>query len=221
MVQHVDGGIYDYDWAAPARLESLSHSATRWNDGQQVNLEADYKYSDCIWGMPIEFWPLAGFRFQRFDMTAYGGEQLFGGRLGPFTNQGDALTINQQYYTGYLGFQLRRCIERECRPPVNLVFQFDWGATGAYMVDHHILRTDPPNFYNTISTGGDTIHLALSGDVPLNCHLALGLRADYQRIRSTGTITQISNGAAFFQSSDCVLVKSEQTDITAYLLYTF
>ncbi|MGD0382755.1 MAG: hypothetical protein ABSA77_04475 [Thermoguttaceae bacterium] len=97
MVQHVDGGIYDSDWSAPAQLESLSHSATRWNDGQQVNLEADYKYSDCIWGMPIEFWPLAGFRWEKFSMTAYDGVQLFGGRLGPFSIQGDDLTINLQH----------------------------------------------------------------------------------------------------------------------------
>jgi hypothetical protein len=222
MVQHVVGGIYDSDWSAPAQLESLSHSATRWNDGQQVNLEADYKYSDCIWGMPIEFWPLAGFRWEKFSMTAYDGVQLFGGRLGPFSIQGDDLTINQQYYTGYIGFQLRKCIERECKSPINLVFQFDWGATGAYMVDHHLIRFDIPNsnFYNMQSTGGDTIHLALSGDVPINCHLSLGLRADYQRIRTTGSMVQIQD-TRVFTDFDCVLVKSEQTDITAYLQYTF
>ena len=27
-------------------------------------------------GLPIELWPLAGFRFQRFDMTAHDGMQL-------------------------------------------------------------------------------------------------------------------------------------------------
>jgi outer membrane protease len=233
MVQHIDGGMYDYDWNTkyitpqndPSRLDSLSHAATRWNDGQQINLEADYKYSDCFLGMPIEVWPLAGFRFQRFDMTAYGGYQIvsrnnvWGPPDRPFDNQGDGLTINQQYYTGYLGFQLRKCIERECRPPVNLAFQFDWGGTGAYMVDHHLQRET--DMYTIMSTGGDSVHLALSGDVPLNCHLALGLRADYQRIRTTGSMTQIQNGEVTYTGNYGVLVKSEQTDITAYLQYTF
>ena len=82
MVQHIDHGMNDYDWNVvdprndPARLDSLSHSSTRWNDGQQINIEADYKYSDCFLGMPIEVWPLAGFRFERLDMTAYAGDQL-------------------------------------------------------------------------------------------------------------------------------------------------
>jgi outer membrane protease len=226
MVQHIDGGMYDYDWSGPDRaFASLSHSATRWNEGQQINLEADYKYSECFLGMPIEVWPLAGFRFQRFDMTAYDGIQLVNdGTIPNLPNpgdtwSGDALTINQQYYTGYIGFQLRRCIERECRPPINLVFQFDWGGTGAYMVDHHLRRET--DLYSMQSTGGDTVHLALRGDVPINCHLKLGLQADYMRIRTTGTMHQIIGVRTTDTWSEGVLVKSEQTDITAYLQYTF
>jgi len=225
MVQHIDGGMYDYDWSGPDRAAgSLSHAATRWNDGQKIELEADYKYSDCFLGMPIEFLPLAGFRFQRFDMTAYDGIQLVDdGTIGvpPVGSlyPGDGLTINQQYYTGYIGFQLRRCIERECRPPINLAFQFDWGGTGGYMVDHHLHRE--VDLYTMQSTGGDAVHLALRGDVPINCHLKLGLQADYMRIRTTGTMHQLVNGNSTHTWGEGVLVKSEQTDITAYLQYTF
>jgi hypothetical protein len=236
MVQRIDGGMKDYDWNIadprndPTRLDSLSHSATRWNDGQKLEIEADYKYSDCILGMPLEVWPLAGFRWQRFDITAYNMTQLIGGGHIPgdgnipdpgYSIAGDGLTFNQQYYIGYIGFQLRRCVQRECRPPINLMFQFDWGATAGYMVDHHLLRTDIPNFFTTESTGGDTVHLCLAGDIPLNCHWDAGLRADYYRIRTTGTITQYSNGQVISHGDDGVLVKSEQTDITAYLQYTF
>ncbi|MGD0382753.1 MAG: hypothetical protein ABSA77_04465 [Thermoguttaceae bacterium] len=239
MVQRIDGGINDYDWniAAPTndptRLDSLSHSATRWNDGQKIELEVDYKYSDCFLGMPIEVWPLAGFRFQRFDMTGYDLTQNIGGGVQPNGNPipnpgdfypGDILTLNQQYYIGYIGAQLRSCIERECRPPINLVFQFDWGATGAYNVDHHIdYERLGIHRYNMESTGGDALHLSLSGDVPLNCHLSLGLQADYMRIRTTGTHRLIESGAATedLSWSNGVLVKSEQTDITAYLRYTW
>ncbi len=232
MAQHIDGGIYDYDWNIDTprnnatRLDSLSHSATRWNDGQQLNLEADYKYSDCILGMPIEVWPLAGFRWERLDMTAYGTVQLVPPD-GPFANQGDIGTENQQFYTGFIGFQLRRCIERECRPPINLMFQFDWGATGGYSVDEHLDYYYRYGYhrYKMDSTGGDTIHLALCADVPLNCHWDLGLKADYYRIRTTGTerllVVQGDQILADGSNSNGVLVKSEQTDITVYLQYIF
>jgi hypothetical protein len=245
MVQHIDGGIYDYDWNCatglprnnPTRLDSLSHSATRWNDGQQINIEGAYKYSDCLLNMPIQVWPLAGFRWQRFDMTAYGMNQIanspngWPGPLGPYAaNQGDILTFDQQYYTGYLGFQLRRCIERECRQPINLMFQFDWGATGGYNVDRHldyyVQSGGAIDRYTMDSTRGDTIHLALSADIPLNCRWNLGLRADYMRIRTTGThrMLVLDGGGAPLLDVDWtngVLVKSEQTDFTAYLQYTF
>ena len=233
MAQHIDGGMKDYDWNTdfilprndPDRLDSLSHSSTRWNDGQQIDIEADYKYSDCFLGMPIEVWPLAGFRWERLDMTAYAGDQLVSrngafGPLGPFAFQGDALTFNQQYYTGYLGAQLRKCIERECRAPINLVFQFDWGATAGYNIDHHLLRSG--DRYTMESTGGDTIHLGLCADVPLNCRWSAGLAGDYYRIRTTGTHRLLNVPQSTDISWDNgVLVKSEQTDITLYLKATW
>ena len=82
-VAHADGAVHQRQFdrlrlalvpgGAPA---SVSQSATRCNDGQKLELEGDYKWSDCFLGTQIELWPLAGFRFQRFDMTAYDGLQL-------------------------------------------------------------------------------------------------------------------------------------------------
>ena len=62
-----------------------------------------------------------------------------------------------------------------------------------------------------------------AGDVPLNCHFAVGLQADYLRIRTTGTHHWVESGAATVNLSwdNGVLVKSEQTAITAYLRYTW
>ena len=227
MVQHIDHGMNDYDWNVvdprndPARLDSLSHSSTRWNDGQQINIEADYKYSDCFLGMPIEVWPLAGFRFERLDMTAYAGDLLVSrngafGPLGPFDFQGDALTFNQQYYTGYIGAQLRKCIERQCRPPIDLVFQFDWGATAGYNIDHHLIRAG--DRFTMDSTGGDTVHLGLCADFPVTCRFSWGLKADYLRIRTTGSHRLVNAPLGQDETWDNgVLVKSEQTDLTVYV----
>jgi hypothetical protein len=223
MQRSIDGFMSDYDWNIntprnnPDRLDSLTHSGERWNDGQKIELEADYKYSDCILGMPIEVWPLAGFRFQRFDITAYNVDYIVPPR--GLIYVGDAITFNQQYYMGYIGAQLRRTIERECRRPINLIFQFDVGGVGGYNVDHHLLRTPAPR-YTFDSTGGDEIHFSLAGDIPLNCHLNVGLQADYTNIRTTGThrLTQPGTDATW---DNGVLVKSEQTALTAYLQYVW
>ncbi len=224
MVQHIDGVMSDCDWNIndprnnPTRLDSFTHSSERWNDGQKLELEGDYKYSNCLLGMPIEVWPLAGFRFQRFDITAYNIDYIVP-PLGPYY-EGDTITFNQQYYIGYVGAQLRRSIERECRPPVNLIFQFDYGAAGAYNVDHHLLREG--NRYTMESTGGDALHFALVADVPLNCHLSLGLQADYTRIRTTGTHRMLNEPLRVDESwTNGVLVKSEQTALTGYLQYAW
>ena len=223
MTRQIDGFMSDYDWNIdtprndPNRLDSLTHSGERWNDGQKLELEADYKYSDCIFGMPIEVWPLAGFRFQRFDITAYNVDSIVPARGLVFV--GDAITFNQQYYMGYIGAQLRKTIERECRRPINLMFQFDYGGVGGYNIDHHLLRTPAPR-YTFESTGGDEFHLSLAGDIPLNCHLNLGLQADYTRIRTTGTHRLTQPGTDLTWDNG-VLVKSEQTALTAYLQYVW
>jgi hypothetical protein len=231
LTQHINGSMYDWDWSATnIPPSSLSGHTARWNDGQKLEIEADYKYSDCFLGRPIEVWPLAGFRWQRFNMTAYDGIQLLDDGTMPVypvgtRYPGDNLTLNQQFYTGYIGFQLRTCVERECRPPIDLMFQFDWGGTGAYNVDHHLsYEARGIHRYTMESTGGDSVHVALSADVPLNCHLSLGLQADYTRIRTTGTHRWIMSGNTTPVDetwSNGVLVKSEQTAITAYLQYAF
>ena len=146
MAEDINGSMKDFDWSGPNMAPaSLSSTPERWNDGQKIELEADYKLSECLLGFPIELWPLAGFRFQRFDMTGHDGEQLINdGTLGPgippvgYQWTGDMSTFKQQFYIGYVGVQLRKSIERECHPPITLIFQADYGATSGRNVDHHI-----------------------------------------------------------------------------------
>ncbi len=180
MVQHIDGGMKDYDWNidTPKTTPTVSIAyripRTRWNDGQKLELEVDYKYSECILGMPIEVWPLAGFRFQRFDITAY--ERInsippdrtvrFSGR-----HSYDQPTILHRLYrfsasqndragmpaADQLGISIR--LGRNCRLHGRSPFD----------------TTDIPGFSTVESTGGDALHLALRGDIPLNCHLGTWL----------------------------------------------
>ena len=50
----------------------------------------------------------------------------------------NTISLNQQYYMGYVGGQLRTTLNVMGTCPVVLVFQGDWAATSGYNVDHHI-----------------------------------------------------------------------------------
>ena len=230
MVQDINGSMEDFDWSglntAPA---SLSSSPERWNDGQKIELEADYKWSECFLGLPIELWPLAGFRFQRFDMTAHDGDQLINdGTLGPdlppvgYHWTEDTITFNQQYYIGYIGGQLRAAIERACRPPVVVTFQFDYGLTSGYNVDHHISGYEAAGIhrYTMESTTGGALHFALTAEAPLTERLSLGLQADHTEISTTGSHRWVMSGNTTPVDEtwdNGVSVSSRQTAITAFL----
>jgi hypothetical protein len=227
MGQTIDKGIVDYDWNIsdpkndPTRLDSLAQLSTRWNDGQKLELEGERKWSDRFLGLPIELWPLAGFRFQRFDMTADRGYQIIGDGKevslpGPFSDQGDCLTLNQQYYIGYVGAQFRAAIQRTYRPPIAVTFQADYGGTGAYNIDYHLQRGG--DMHQMMSTGGGSLHLALIADAPFNNHCSIGLQADHAEIRTTGTLRQVQNGI-WITSDYGVQANSDQTSLAAYFRF--
>jgi hypothetical protein len=223
MTDFIGGKMEDFDWDGPNTDPfSLSRSRERFTDGQKIEFEADYKWTDCLLGMPVELWPLAGFRFQRFNMTSYAGDQIIGDGVrvplpGPFDFQGDSITFNQQYYIGYVGAQLRRTIERECRRPITLMLQADWGATWGYNVDHHLLRTGGDR-YTMEDTSGGTLHFALMAETPINRHLTLGLQADYADIRTWGGSHHLVwNSQQLDQTwTNGVQANSDQTSLTAY-----
>jgi hypothetical protein len=192
MGQGINGGMYDYDWNIndprndPTRLDSLSRSSEQWNEGQMLDIEYEFRLLKCPLGLPVDLWPMIGFRWQRFDMTAYAGNQLFstGGivpPVGPFGPpfDGDGITFNQQYSIGYLGAQFRGRLETRFLPPVAWTLQGDWGYTQANNVDHHLLR-DEGNWYAMEDTHGGCWHVSLTTEA-LFCRdrLSIGLQADY------------------------------------------
>jgi hypothetical protein len=232
MLQHIQGNISDYDWGIappynPASLDSLSVSPERWIDGQKLEIEEECLWTTRFLGMPIELWPLVGFRWQRFDMMAYDGLQVINNNPPPpavgYRWTEDMGSFNQQYYMVYLGGQLRKTLQRECGPPITLAFQADYGATGGYNIDHHISGYEPNTHrYTMETTGGDVLHLAVSADVPFNCHVGIGVQADYLTIHTTGTHRWLQTSAT--QNTDQswdngVVVQSDQMSVSAYLRY--
>ena len=152
--------------------------------------------------MPLEVWPVIGFRFQRFDLTGHDGDQIINDGTLPdippvgYHWTGDTITFNQQYYMGYIGAQLRHdynVYERRC---VTFVFQADWADTWGYNVDHHISGYEDQGIhrYTMESTQGGAFHLALTAETPLSKRFFLGVQADHLEIRTWGSHHFVETG---------------------------
>jgi hypothetical protein len=224
MTKNINGTMEDSDWVPANNLILQSHTQQRWNDGQMLDLGGEFKWTEfCLGNSPIEVWPVAGFKWQRFGMTGYDSNYNVGTLPYPFPQPGDILTgdqitTNQQYSIGYIGAQLRTAL---CwgETPIDLRLQGDWGATSAYNVDHH-LGVDKYWFYNT---RGDAFHIALTAEAPISCRFSVGLQADHTAIRTTGTVDWVGGIGAppAAPYSNGVLVKSDQTSLTAFLRARF
>jgi len=221
MEKNIHGSIADLDWEA-THFDNLSYSSERWNDGQMLDLKGAFKLTDMFFTLPIEVWPVAGFRFQRFDITSHDTRNVF---PTSYPIPGDVGTFNQQYYMSYVGGELRTTLEiAAIRRSISLAFQGDWGATWGYNIDHHISGYEPTTHrYTMESTSGGAVHLALIAEMPLNQRWSFGVQGDYLTIFTTGTHRWLMYGAKSADEtwSNGVKVESDQSSITAFLRAKF
>jgi hypothetical protein len=184
----IHGNLNDYDWMIPnENFTDLGIARERFIDGQMLDFNLEIRLWDNLIGMPIEFWPAGGFRWQRFDIMCYDAVQVKEDGAwppDPWTYEGDVLTLNQQYYFCYIGGQFRTTLAIVPVLPIDLKFQGDWGNVQAYNVDHHLLREG--DRYTMESTHGDSWHISLTAEVPVRKKLSLGFEADYLQIRTHG-----------------------------------
>ncbi len=224
--RHIDGHMVDYDWNIlsprddPSRLDSQTLSSQRWNEGQMLDLGGRFKLADLLPRVPLEVWPMLGFRWQRFGITCSGLDYVVPAH-GPQPQYDgvDVLTFNQQYYLLYIGGQLRT--EVHCLGvPVAVTFQGDWAGTWGYNVDHHLLyELYGIHRYTMESTSGGAMHLALIAEALISRRLSVGLQADHLAIRTTGSHRWAMTGAASVDMTwdNGVTVKSDQTSLTAFV----
>lgn len=217
--QGIQGQMSDYDWAPPnpdGSYTDLGFTDERWIDGQFIDFGLDYQWTDHIGNLPIEFWPTAGFRWQRFNIMCFDGTQVkFDNQWlnPPDTFTGDVLTFNQQYYTGYLGGQFRTRLKT-----VYLTFQGDWGCTWGYNIDHHLLRDG--DRFTMDSTQGNSWHVGFTAEVPLSLQVSLGFQFDHMEIRTTGTHHLVNLPLGEDMSwTNGVSVSSNQTSIMGFLRF--
>jgi hypothetical protein len=211
----INGNFADFDWADgnnPTQLTDMGYAYERWNEGQSINLDLECKLSDHVLGLPIEIWPIGGFRWQRFNITAYDlFQQLSDGQPDGRHFAGDVITYNQQWYQCYVGGQLRKAIQLNNEREIRLTLQGDWGATWGYNIDHHLI-TDVP-FYARERTQGGSWHIGLTAEVPLNKRLSLGVQGDYMKIHTTGKTWDTRIAEPW---TNGVNATSEQTSLTAF-----
>ena len=239
MTNDIYGKMADSDWSGPNRdVAFLQSSSESWREGQNLELEGSYQLTKRCLGLPIEVWPTAGFRFQRFSMMAHDGLQLVNdhtlrdasGVLMALPDvgyqwQGDMISFNQQYYMSYIGGQLRTSLNTPSGRPVTVIFQGDWAGTWAYNVDHHISGNEDQGIHSFCmdSTEGGAIHLSLCAETPLCKRVSIGVQAEHTEICTTGSHHDLETGARSTdsRSTDGVFVKSDQTSLTGYLRARF
>lgn len=220
--QSIQGQFSDYDWkfsGPPNPGESytdLGFAGERWIDAQMIDLGLDFQLTDRTFNLPIEVWPTFGFRWQRFDIECYDGVQVkyYNQWLDPAdAYPGDAITFNQQFYTGYLGGQFRTRLRS-----VLLTFQADWGCTWGYNIDHHLLREG--DRYTMESTQGNSWHLGFTAEVPVSQHVRFGFQFDHAEIRTSGThhLQNLPLGQDSTWDND-VSVSSNQTSVMAFVRF--
>jgi hypothetical protein len=214
--REIHGDLADYDWNPPnpdGSFTDLGFMHETWTDGQMVTLDVERKLTERFFGVPVELWPIVGFRWQRFDLTAYDLNQVkFDNQWTSIRVPGDIITFNQQYYIAYVGGQLRKTFYIAETRPIHLTFQGDWGYTWAYNIDHHLLG----DFYGLQADQGSSWHIAFTAEVPLNECVSCGVQADYLNIRTTGTDREIGRPTPGPRTNG-VTSYSDQTSITAFV----
>jgi outer membrane protease len=216
----VNGNFADFDWADPSdpsKLTDLGFAYERWNEGQSINLDMEFKLTDRFFGRSIELWPMGGFRWQRFNLTGYDATQVMSnGQPDGGHYSGDIITYNQQFYQAYFGGQLKRTLDFANQKQIRLTFQGDWGPAWGYNIDHHLITQ--PSFYARERTQGDSWHVGLTAEVPLSQQFSLGVQGDYMKIFTTGRTWDTRTTDSW---TNGVNATSEQTSITAFGRFSF
>ncbi len=216
----INGNMNDYDWMIPgADFTDLGITRERWTDGQMIDLNLDYRLTDHLFILPVELWLSGGFRWQRFNITAYDAVQVKEDDVwppNPWTYGGDVITFNQQYYTEYIGGELRTTLAWIPTLPLELRLFGDYGGTQGYNVDHHLLREG--DRYTMESTFGDTLHYAASAELSLRKNLSIGAQYDQLFIRTHGSHRWLNEPLGMDESTtNGVHVNSDQTWFTVYI----
>jgi hypothetical protein len=214
--REIHGDLADYDWNPPnpdGSFTDLGFMHETWTDGQMVTLDVERKLTERFFGLPVELWPIVGFRWQRFDLTAYDLNQVkFDNQWTSIRVPGDIITFNQQYYIAYVGGQLRKTFYMAETRPIHLKFQGDWGYTWAYNIDHHLLG----DFYGLQADQGSSWHIAFTAEVPLSECVSCGVQVDYLNIRSTGADREVGRVTPGPRTNG-VTSYSDQTSLTAFV----
>lgn len=218
----IDGGLADYDWNPPnadGSFTDLGFARERFTEGQMLDINLKYQLLDIPCRCPLQVWPMVGFRWQRFDVTAYDLQQVKSDNVWldpPFTYEGDVITFNQDFSIGYLGVQVRGGLPASILPPLVWTLQGDWGYTEAYGVDHHLIREG--DMYGINCTHGTCWHAALTVEALATARISIGVQADYLQIDTTGTHRWLNEPIGADETwGNGVSASSQQESITAFL----
>ena len=217
----IQGELLDYDWLPPnsdSSFTDLGMLRERWINGQLLDISVDIQLSDELFGSPIEIWPLGGFRWQRLHVMCYDLLQAKEDNVwpsDPYVYTGDVIDFKQDYYSPFVGVQLRTMLDYWLLPRTQLTLEGDWGYVAARNIDHHLIREG--DRYTIETTSGSAGHIGFTSEFLISNHLSLGLDIDYLQIRTAGTHRWVNVPMGIDETWDHgVRVWSDQTWLTVF-----
>jgi hypothetical protein len=218
--KEVNGNLNDYDWRVPSdTITDLGIMRERWVEGHMLDFGVEFELFQHPFDLPFDVWSTSGFRWQRYhlmcnDLVQYKENNVW--EPDPYRYAGDVIGFNQQYYSYYLGGQLRSDLAIGSLPPIHLTFQGDWAYTEGNNVDHHLIREG--DRFTVENTYGDTWHIGLTAEAPVRKWISLGCQVDYLQTTTTGSHRLINEPLGWDESwTYGVRAWAAQTWLTAFV----
>lgn len=224
--QNAHGNMEDSDWDDGARPDVktiYSQSQMRVGPSYMARADVDLEVADWL-GLPewLSIRPLAGMRWQKFNLMAHDGIQYdYPGGGSPFMLYGDSIRFKQIYWQYFAGIRANMDLTGLTGiPSLRLLAQFDWAYVEGQNEDNHLLRAG--RRFTCEDTYGHAWHGSIGLKKGLWENFMLGLDIDHLTISTTGNHRLLNRPMDIDMSfSNGVKVWSDQTNLSLTLEYRF
>ena len=224
--QNAHGKMEDSDWDDDARPDVktiYSQSQMRVGPSYMARADVDLEVADWL-GLPkwLSIRPLAGMRWQKFNLMAHDGIQYDYPRgTSPFVMYGDGIRFKQTYWQYFVGIRSNIDLTRLTGiSSLRLLAQLDWAYVEGQNEDNHLLRAGQR--FTCEDTYGEAWHGSIGLKKDLWKNFTIGLDVDYLAISTTGNHRMLNRPMGIDMSfSNGVKVWSDQTSLSLTLGYRF
>lgn len=226
LSREASGDMEDSDWTDEdhPRVKTIySTQKCRMKPSYNVKTDIDLKVSDWL-GLPdwLDLRPVAGFRWQYFNLVAHDGVQRdLTGATPDIPLEGESIAFDQTYWHYFAGLRAGLDLGN----PVYLkslvaLLQCDWAYVEGHNADHHLMREGSRFTYE--NTYGQAWHGSFGFKAGFTERLFLGFDADFMALSTKGSHRLVNEPFGTDETwSTGVRVWSAQNSLSLKLQYVF